>query len=111
MGGDEPYAYYGTPRSCPTHWRKEVTKGSLHSLMTFDALSAADLLADTPLLIVHGERDAHCSPALAQALYDRKPGDKEILWLDARPHTDLYDNMPYVNQAAEATAAFLQRRL
>ena len=99
MGGDEPYAYYGTSRSRSPHWRNEVTRGSLHSLMTFDALGAADLLAGTPLLVVHGERDAYCSPALAQALYDRTRGDKEILWLDAGLHTDLYDNPPYVNQA------------
>jgi uncharacterized protein len=38
MGGDEPYAYYGTPRFRSPHWRDEVTRGSLHSLMTFDAL-------------------------------------------------------------------------
>lgn len=111
MGGDEPYAYYGTPRSRSPHWRNEVTRGSLHSLMTFDALTAADLLADTPLLVVHGERDAYCSPALAQAAYDRAPGDKEILWLDASLHTDLYDNSLYVSQAVAATAAFLHRRL
>jgi uncharacterized protein len=111
MGGDEPYAYYGTPRSRSPYWRNEVTRGSLHSLMTFDALGAAELLGDTPLLIVHGERDAYCSPALAQAVYDRKPGDKEILWLNASLHTDLYDNPPYVSQAAAATAAFLHRRL
>jgi fermentation-respiration switch protein FrsA (DUF1100 family) len=111
MGGDEPYAYYGTPRSRSPHWRNEVTRGSLHSLMTFDALGAAELLAGAPLLIVHGERDAYCSPALAQALYDRKRGDKEILWLGAGLHTDLYDNPPYVNQAAAAAAAFFHRWL
>ena len=111
MGGDEPYAYYGTSRSHSPHWRNEVTRGSLHSLMTFDALGAAELLADTPLLIIHGQRDAYCSPALAQALCDRTPGDKEILWLDAGLHTDLYDNWPYVSQAAAAAAAFLRRRL
>ena len=111
MGGDEPYAYYGTSRSRSPHWRNEVTRGSLHSLMTFDALGAAELLGDTPLLIVHGERDAYCSPALAHALYDRKRGDKEILWLDAGLHTDLYDNQAYVSQAAAAAAAFFHRRL
>jgi uncharacterized protein len=111
MGGDEPYAYSGTPRSRSPHWRNEVTRGSLYSLMTFDALGAAELLAGTPLLIVHGERDAYCSPALAQALYDRKRGEKEILWLDAGLHTDLYDNPPYVNQAAAAAAAFFHRKL
>ena len=111
MSGDEPYAYYGTRRSRSPHWRNEVTRGSLHSLMTFDALGAADLLADTPLLIVHGERDAYCSPALAQAVHDRKRGDKEILWLDAGLHTDLYDNQPYVSQAVAAAADFFHRRL
>ena len=111
MGGDEPYGYYGTSRSRSPHWRNEVTRGSLHALMTFDALGAADLLAGTPLLVVHGERDAYCSPALAQALYDRTRGDKEILWLDAGLHTDLYDNPPYVNQAAAAAAAFFHRSL
>jgi uncharacterized protein len=111
MGGDEPYAYYGTSRSRSPHWRNEVTRGSLHSLMTFDALGAAELLADTPLLIIHGQRDDYCSPALAQAVYDRTPGDKEILWLDAGLHTDLYDNRPYVGQAAAAAAGFLGRKL
>ena len=111
MSGDEPYAYYGTRRSRSPHWRNEVTRGSLHSLMTFDALGAAEMLADTPLLIIHGKRDAYCSPALAQALCDRTPGDKEILWLDAGLHTDLYDNRLYVSQAAAAAAAFLRRRL
>jgi fermentation-respiration switch protein FrsA (DUF1100 family) len=112
MGGDEPYAYYGsTARSYSPHWRNQVTRGSLHSLMTFDALSAAELLADTPLLIVHGKIDAYCSPELAQALFERKPGEKEILWLDASLHIDLYDSEPYVTQAAQATAGFLHRTL
>jgi fermentation-respiration switch protein FrsA (DUF1100 family) len=111
MGGEEPYAYYGTSRSSSPHWRNQVTRGSLHSLMTFDALGAADLLADTPLLIVHGKTDAYCSPELAQALFDRKPGDKEILWLDASQHIDLYDNEPYVIAAGQAAAGFLQRKL
>ena len=111
MGGDEPYAYYGTPRSRSPHWRNEVTRGSLHSLMTFDALGAAELLAATPLFVIHGKTDAYCSPDLARALYERKPGDKEILWLAADQHIDLYDNEPYVSQAAQAAADFLHRTL
>ena len=111
MGGEEPYAYYGTARSSSPHWRNQVTRGSLHSLMTFDALGAAELLADVPLLVVHGKTDAYCSPELARALYERKPGDKEILWLDAGRHTDLYDCEPHVTRAAEAAAGFLRRKL
>lgn len=111
MAGDEPYAYYGTARSAAPYWRNEVTRGSLHSLMTFDALGAAGLLAATPLLIVHGKTDAYCSPELARELYERKPGDKEILWMDADKHIDLYDMEPHVSQAAQATADFLHRSL
>lgn len=111
MGGDEPYEYYGTERSAAPGWRSWVTRGSLHSLMTFDALGAAELLGDTPLLVVHGKEDAYCSPDLARELHERAPGDKEIIWLDARRHIDLYDREPYVTQAADAVADFLQRVL
>lgn len=111
MGGDEPYAYYGTPRSRSPHWRNEVTRGSLHSLLTFDALGAAPLLAATPLLIIHGKTDAYCSPDLARAVYEQKPGNKEVLWLNASQHIDFYDQEPYVSQAAEAAGAFLHRTL
>jgi len=112
MSGDEPYTYYGSAaRSFSPHWRNQVTRGSLHSLMTFDALSAGELLADTPLLIVHGKTDAYCSPELANALYEHKPGEKEILWLDASQHIDLYDSEPYVTQASAAAAGFLHRNV
>jgi fermentation-respiration switch protein FrsA (DUF1100 family) len=58
MGGDEPFSYYGTARSAAPNWENRVTRGSLHALLTFDALGAAELLARTPLLVVHGRRDA-----------------------------------------------------
>jgi len=79
--------------------------------MTFDALGAASLLAAVPLLIIHGQADAYCSPELARALYERKPGQKEIMWLDARQHIDLYDTEPYISKAAQAAAEFLHRTL
>lgn len=111
MAGGEPYDYYGTPRSHSARWRNEVTRGSLHSLMTFDALGAAGLLAATPALIIHGKTDAYCSPDLARALYESKPGDKKILWLDASRHVDLYDTEPFISQAAQAAADFLHCKL
>ena len=102
MGGDEPYAYYGTSRSASPHWVNRVTRGSLHTLMTFDALGAAPLLAATPLLVVHGRVDAYCAPELAAELHRRAAGEKEIVWLDAAQHIDLYDTEPYVTDAASA---------
>ena len=111
MGGDEPFAYYGTKRSAATHWRNRVTYGSLHALMTFDALGAAPLLAATPLLVVHGRTDAYCAPELADALYADATGPKEIRWLDAAQHIDLYDVEPYVSQASDEAAGFVHRHL
>lgn len=111
MGGDEPYAYYGTARSASPHWRNQVTRGSLHSLLTLDALGAAALLAATPLLVVHGKVDAYCAPELAAQLYADATGAKEIVWLDCERHIDLYDVEPYVARAAAAAADFLHRRL
>jgi fermentation-respiration switch protein FrsA (DUF1100 family) len=111
MAGDEPFAYYGTQRSTAEHWKNRVTYGSLHTLMTFDALGVAPLLAGTPLLIVHGRTDAYCAPGDAESLYTDAAGPKEILWLDAGHHIDLYDVDPYVTQAADAAAGFLHRHL
>ena len=111
MGGDEPFAYYGTQRSAAAHWENRVTYGSLHTLMTFDALGAAPLLAGTPLLVVHGRIDAYCAPELAEALYNDATGPKEIRWLEAKQHIDLYDGELYVGQATDAAAAFLHRHL
>jgi fermentation-respiration switch protein FrsA (DUF1100 family) len=111
MGGAEPYAYYGTSRGAAKHWENRVTYGSLHSLMTLDALGAAPLLTGTPLLIVHGRTDDYCSPALAEAAHRDAPGPKELLWLDAGEHIDLYDVEPYVTRAADASARFLHEHL
>jgi fermentation-respiration switch protein FrsA (DUF1100 family) len=111
MSGPEPWEYYGTDRAASTSWRNEVTVDSLHQLMTFDALGAADLLGDTPLLVVHGRADAYCPPSGAQAAYDRTPGRRELLWLDAERHIDLYDDPRYVVPAADAVAGFLHGAL
>ncbi len=111
MAGDEPWSYYGTARSAAPTWENRVTRGSLHALLTFDALGRAPLLAETPLLVVHGRRDDYCSPDLATRMHDDTPGDKEVVWLDAGEHVDLYDREPYVTQAVTATTAFLRRTL
>jgi uncharacterized protein len=111
MPGDEPYAYYGTERSVAPHWRNRVTAGSLYSLLTFDALGAAELLAATPLLVIHGTQDEYCSPELARKLFERVGGKKDIVWLDTSQHIDLYDREPFVTRAVEAAAEFLRRTL
>ncbi len=59
MPGDEPWEYYRA--FVGTGWRNEVTRGSLHSLMTLDVLGCRPLLP--PSMIVHGRRDDYCSPS------------------------------------------------
>jgi fermentation-respiration switch protein FrsA (DUF1100 family) len=111
MGGDEPFAYYGTSRGAAPAWENRVTRGSLHALMTLDALGAAPLLGETPLLIVHGRKDDYCSPSLAAEAHQQAPGPKRIVWLDADRHIDLYDAEPHVSRAADEAAGFLHEHL
>ncbi|MBX6389946.1 MAG: alpha/beta hydrolase [Frankia sp.] len=116
MGGQEPYEYYGTARGAAPNWRNEVTRGSLHSLMTLDALAAAPLLADVPLLIVHGRVDDYCSPELAAEMHRRTAAastrdNASLVWLDTTSHIDLYDAEPHVSDAVAATVDFLRRAL
>ena len=111
MSGQEPWDYYGTERSASPHWRNEVTVASLYELMSLDTLSSADLLERTPLLLVHGTTDDYCSPAGAQAVYDRATGAKTLRWLETTNHIDLYDVPAHVDPAVDALVEFYSREL
>jgi fermentation-respiration switch protein FrsA (DUF1100 family) len=111
MPGQEPFDYYGTERSASAVWENRLTVDSFWQLMTLDALSAADFLDRTPLLIVHGRIDAFCTPEGAQAVFDRATGPKEIEWLDTSNHIDLYDQPQLVQPAVERAATFFAEHL
>jgi len=111
MPGQEPFAYYGTSRGASACWDNSITRASIRELLTVDNMAGADFLSPTPGLIVHGVEDAFCSPEGAREAYERMGEPKQIVWLDARLHIDLYDTEPYVTQAAEAVAAFLSKHL
>ena len=111
MSGREPWEYYGTERSASPHWANEVTVASLYELMTLDTLSAADVLEQTPLLVVHGTRDDYCSPAGAQALADRATGPTSLEWIETTNHIELYDSPPHLDQALNRLVAFYRREL
>ncbi|MET8158126.1 alpha/beta hydrolase [Sphaerisporangium sp. NPDC005289] len=111
MPGEEPFAYYGTERSAASSWMNEVTRASIRELITVDNMMGADFLSPKPGLIVHGVVDRFCSPEGAEEAYKRMGEPKQIVWLDAKLHIDLYDTEPYVTQAVEATARFLAGHL
>jgi fermentation-respiration switch protein FrsA (DUF1100 family) len=111
MQGSEPFEYYGTARSAAANWQNRVTRLSQASLFTLEGASAADFLAPTPVVFVHGRTDLYCPPAAAQATYDRVDGPKDLLWLDTTNHIDLYDREDYVNPAVRRVATFFEQHL
>ena len=111
MGGDEPFAYYGTERSASPGWVNRITRSSLYSLLTVDLAAGADFVSPTPWLMVHGRTDDYCSTAGAEATFARAGEPKEAMWLDTTNHIDLYDVPQYVDPAVRAAAAWLQRWL
>jgi len=111
MPGEEPFAYYGTGRGSSAYWQNSVTRVSIRELLTVDNMAGADFLSPTPGLIVHGVEDAYCSPDGAREAHERMGEPKRIVWLDAKLHTDLYDNQAYVTQAVEAVTAFFAEHL
>lgn len=111
MGGQEPFDYYGTERAASPGWVNRLTTLSVRELITVDLAGAARFISPTPLLVVHGRADAYCSPEGARSVYERAGEPKDILWLDATRHIDLYDQPVYVNPAAERAAAWFGRYL
>ncbi|MCF2969729.1 alpha/beta hydrolase [Synechococcus sp. Nb3U1] len=111
MPGAEPYEYYGTARSASPHWVNQVTTLSTYELITLEAAAAADFIAPTPMLMVHGQVDAYCSPESAQATYERAGEPKKLVWLPTHNHIDLYDVEDYVGPAVAETAHWFQTYL
>jgi uncharacterized protein len=100
-----------TSRGVSAWWQNSVTRASIRKLLTVDNMAGADFLSPTPGLIVHGTEDAYCSPDGAREAYERMGEPKQLVWLDARLHIDLYDTEPYITQAVESVTTFLTKYL
>jgi uncharacterized protein len=108
----EAYSYYDrTSRDHAPNWSPRTTAASFEPYLTFNAISQAPLVAPTPLLIVHGTTDAVLLPELAQAAYDAAIGPKELVWIETHNHIELYDQDPYVPEAASHVLRWLKRVL
>jgi uncharacterized protein len=111
MMGDEPFEYYGTSRSWSPGWVNRYTTESIENLMSFSAVHHARHVAPTPLLIIHGKNDKYCLPKFAQEVYDKAGEPKEIMWLDAPNHIDIYDVEKYVAPAVNKTVEWFNKYL
>jgi uncharacterized protein len=109
---EEPYSYYDrTSKADAPNWSPRMTAASLLPYFIYNAVVHAPLVAPTPLLIVHGTTDTALLPEYAQEAYDAALGTKELVWIETHNHIELYDQNPYVSEAAAHAIRWLDRHL
>ncbi len=112
MPNDEAYAYYDrTAGEDAPNWPRELTADSLPAYFAYNAVAAAPLVAPIPLLIVHGTTDTALLPEFAQRAHDAAGGTKELIWIETSNHVELYDQEPFVPEAAGHAVAWLDRHV
>jgi fermentation-respiration switch protein FrsA (DUF1100 family) len=112
MPNEEAYSYYDrTSKADAPNWSPTMTAASLLPYFIYNAVVHAPLVAPTPLMIVHGTTDTALLPEYAQQAYDAALGQKELVWIEAHNHIELYDQDPYVSEAAGHAVRWLDRHL
>ena len=103
-----PY-YTERKRGLIPEYINQFNLASWEPWLSYDAVTIAGDLGDTPVQIVHS--DAAAIPDGARAFYADLQGDKSALWLDNVLQFDFYDRDEPVRQASDAVAAHLERTL
>ncbi|TVT35197.1 alpha/beta hydrolase [Amycolatopsis rhizosphaerae] len=112
MPNEEAYSYYDrTFRTDAPNWSGKMTADSLLPYFTYNAVAHAPLVAPTPLMIVHGATDTALLPEYAQQAYEAAQGRKELVWIETHNHIELYDQAPYVTEAAAHAIRWLDEHL
>ncbi|SEM20796.1 alpha/beta hydrolase [Streptacidiphilus jiangxiensis] len=105
----EGFEYYCTARG--RHERSAATFAwsSIDKLAFFDAFHAVPLIGPRPVLQIVGTRAVTAWMALD--VHQRATGPKELHWIEAASHVDLYDQQEYVDQAVDRLAEFFGKNL
>jgi fermentation-respiration switch protein FrsA (DUF1100 family) len=112
MPNEEAFSYYDrTSRSDAPNWSNRMAASSFGPYFIYNAITHAPLVAPAPLLIVHGTRDLFLLPEYAQETYDAAIGPKELVWIETHNHIELYDQDPYVSEAAAQVSRWLEAQL
>jgi uncharacterized protein len=112
MPNPEAYSYYDrTSKADAPNWSPKMTAASLEPYLIYNSIAHCPLVAPTPLLIVHGTTDFALLPEYAQEAYDAAVGPKELIWLETHNHIELYDQDPYVSEAARLVLRWLEPHL
>jgi fermentation-respiration switch protein FrsA (DUF1100 family) len=112
MPNPEAFSYYDrTSRSDAPTWENRVAAKSLQAYFAYNAVPDAALVAPAPLLIVHGTNDLFLWPEFAVQAYEAASGDKQLTWIETHNHIELYDQDPFVTEAAGHIVDWLDARL
>jgi fermentation-respiration switch protein FrsA (DUF1100 family) len=112
MPNEEAYSYYDrTSKADAPSWSPRMTAASLLPYFTYNAIVHAPLVAPTPLLSVHGTTDTQLLPEYAQEAYEAALRPKELVWIETHNHIELYDQDPYVSDAATHAIRWLDRHI
>jgi len=110
MAFPEAYDFYTDAMQtyAPTYDNR-LTLESLEWLIADHSAEAVSLIAPTPLLMVHGERDV-IPPAAVQAVFGQAGDPKKLLLLNCL-HTDLYVREPWLTRSSDAAIEWFGRYL
>jgi len=86
-----------------------LTLESVENLIADQSAGGIALIAPTPLLMIHGEKDV-IPPAAVRAVFERAGEPKKLLVLDCL-HTDLYVREPWLTQSADAAIEWFNEAL
>jgi uncharacterized protein len=112
MPNEEAYSYYDrTQKADAPNWSRQIATASLEPFFIYNAIVHAPLVAPTPLSIVHGTKDMTLLPEYAQQAYAAAIGPKELIWIETHNHIELYDQDPYVSEAAARAIEWFDRYL
>jgi hypothetical protein len=107
--GFEGFEYYCTDRAQHPRSAKFLPWSSIDHMAFFDAFRFVDLITPRPLLMIVG-REAVTSWMSVEAFQNAR-GPKELHWIDAASHVDLYDKEPYVGAAVTKLTDFFGAHL
>ncbi len=112
MPNEEAYSYYDRTRQADApNWSATITADSFLPYFIYNGAAHAPLVAPTPLMIIHGTTDAALLAEYAQQAYDAAQGRKELVWIETHNHIELYDQDPYVSEAASHAIRWLDQHL
>ena len=112
MPVQEAYEYYSRAHATEApNWENRLTVASMEHIVGWNILHRAHLVAQRPLLVIHGTTDVLLPPRYAREVFDRAGEPKQLHWIETSNHVELYDQAPFVPEAIDTLVDWLAPRL